>query len=220
MTLDDLISVWQSQDTSPFHGVNETLLRLALREDEARLQKGRRQQQWIVYCLSAFFTVFSAVFIAIMSGMLFFNDDDVITGWDLVIPVVGAVAALLMGVALYLTRRAQARREQRFGDSLRDQLGRQIAQLDDAATGSTRTMGLALLSIFVFATAMRLASLRMNLEPNEPFDLFDDWPTFVRRILIFAIIWAGGHWAVRRAVEQDTLPRKNRLEALLKELDG
>jgi hypothetical protein len=139
---------------------------------------------------------------------------------DLAVPVVAAVAALFMGAALYMTRRAQALREQRFGDSLRDQLARRIAQLDDAATRTLRTMSAALISIFVFATAMRLASLRMTLEPDEPFELVDDWPRLVRRILIFTAFWLIGRWAVRRAIQREILPRQRRLEALLKELDA
>ena len=220
MNVDDLMDVWRSQDAAPLHGVNETLLRLALRQDEAKLQVERRRENWILYLLSALLTVFSAGFFVLIFGMLFFNDDDVITGWDLAVPVVAAVAALFMGAALYMTRRAQALREQRFGDSLRDQLGRRIAQLDDAATRTLRTMSVALISIFVFATAMRLASLRMNLEPDEPFELVDDWPRLVRRILIFAAFWLIGRWAVRRVIQREILPRQRRLEALLKELDG
>ena len=44
MNLDDLMEVWRSQDASPLHGVNETLLRLALRQDEAKLRAQRRTE--------------------------------------------------------------------------------------------------------------------------------------------------------------------------------
>ena len=56
----------------------------------------------------------------------------------------------------------------------------------------------------------------MNL---EPFELFDDWPRFVGRIHLRHLLGIG-RWAVRRAVQREMLPRKRRLEALLKELDG
>jgi hypothetical protein len=42
-------------------------------------------------------------------------------------------------LALLLNHRAQSRREQSFGESLRDQLNRSIGQLDDAATRARRT---------------------------------------------------------------------------------
>ena len=96
MNVDDLMAVWQSQDASPLHGVNETLLRVALRQDEARLRTLRRRERWIIYFLSAVLTAVMSIFFV----MMVFHDDDVTTGWDFAVPVVGAIAALLMGVAL------------------------------------------------------------------------------------------------------------------------
>ena len=66
MNLDDLMEVWRSQDAAPLHGVNETLLRLALRQDEAKLQKQRRMERWIIYVMSAGFVAGMAVFLVIM----------------------------------------------------------------------------------------------------------------------------------------------------------
>ena len=53
MNLEDLMEVWRSQDAAPVHGVNETLLRLALRQDEAKLQAQRRRERWIACLTSA-----------------------------------------------------------------------------------------------------------------------------------------------------------------------
>ena len=149
--------------------------------------------------------------------IMIYNDDDVITGWDFVIPIVGAAAALLMGVALYMSRRAQALREQRFGESLRDQLGRHIAQLDYQATRAVRLGSVLVSAVFVGATAILLAGMRVNSEPNEP---FDDWEAIVGGIFVCAVSSVIGVWEARRSVKRDVLPRKRRLEALLKELDA
>ncbi len=217
MNLDDLMEVWRSQDTAPLHGVNETLLRLALRQDEAKLQAQRRLESRIIYVMSAGAIAGMAIFFVMIFGMLFYNDDDVIIGWDLAIPIVGAAAALVMSVHLSVTRRAQAQREQRFGESLRDQLGRRIAQLDDQATRVARLPSVLLIAMFVCVTAILLAGMRVNLEPNEP---FDRWGPFVRMILFFAITLVAIVWAGRRSMQRDVLPRKRRLEALLKDLDA
>ena len=64
MNLDDLMAVWRSQDAAPLHGVNKTLLRLALRQDEAKLQKWRRIERWIIYVFSAGFVAGMALFLA------------------------------------------------------------------------------------------------------------------------------------------------------------
>ena len=66
MSLDDLMEVWRSQDAAPLHGVNETLLRLALRQDEAKLQAQRRVERWMIYVLSAVFVAGMAIFFVIM----------------------------------------------------------------------------------------------------------------------------------------------------------
>jgi MFS family permease len=217
MNLDDLMAVWRSQDAAPLHGINETLLRLALRQDEARLRARRRREDWFIYLVSAFLVAFLAWLILLIFGMFFYNDDDVIAGWDFVIPIVGAVAALLMGVALYMTRRAQARREQRFGDSLRDQLGRRIAQLDDAVTAGGRRVTMFLIAMCVGGVAILLAGIRVNMEPSEP---FDGWLRILRIIVIFALAIVFSGWVHRRETARSLLPRKRRLEALLKELDA
>ena len=210
--LDELMAVWGSQDAAPLHGVNDTLLRLALRQDEAKLQAQRRRDAWITYIASAMLVTAMAFFFLIM-----IYPNDVLTGWDLAIPIVGAAAALVIGVALSVSRRAQALREQRFGDSLRDQLGRRIAQLDYEATNGSRLATVILIAVFVGVTAILLASMRVNSEPNEP---FDDWPVIVGLILVSAITSVGGIWAQRQSVKRALLPRKHRLEAVLKELDA
>ena len=213
MNLDDLMEVWRSQDASPLHGANDTLLRLALRQEEAKLRAQRRTGEWITYLTSAGLLAVMAVFFV----MTIYNADDVRTGWDFVIPIVGAVPAVLMGVALYMSRQAQMLREQRFGESLRDQLGRQIAQLDYRATSDV-WLGRAIVAAGVVGTiAITLAGSRVNMEPNER---FDDGGRIVRMLFVGAIFSVLAVRAARRRAKEDVLPRKQRLEALLKELDG
>ena len=118
MNLDDLMEVWRSQDAAPLHGINETLLRLALRQDAAKLRVKRRREKWIMYLSSAFVMAAMALFLGVM---IYPYDDDVLTGWDYAIPIIGAAAALLSAGAIYVRHRMQTVREQSFGESLRDQ---------------------------------------------------------------------------------------------------
>ena len=166
----------------------------------------------MTYLTSAGVVAIMAVFFV----MTIVKADDVRTGWDFVIPIAGAVPAVLMGVALYMSRRAQMLREQRFGESLRDQLGRQIAQLDYQATRDV-WLGRAIVAAgFVGAIAIGLAGSRVNMEPNEPFD-----GGRVGRMIVLGVIFSVlAVRAARRRAKEDVLPRKRRLEALLKELDG
>jgi hypothetical protein len=214
MNLDDLMEVWRSQDASPLHDVNETLLRLALRQDEAKLQRSRRWWRWFTYGITALVVAGMARRLSIMIS----RDDDVLSGWDYAIPVVGAAAALLWVRVMYVRQRAQTVREQRFGDSLRDQINRQLAQLDHVATMSrlASLLGIVLLPI-VWAFTIILASWRMN---NRSFS--DPWLSLpVVFMICWSILMVGGTlWWTRRVVQRTTLPRKRRLETLLKQLDG
>lgn len=210
--VDELIAIWRSQDVAPLHGVNDTLLQQALRQDQARLRRQQRRQAAILYFASAFVVGAMAFFFLVMVYRF-----DVMTGWDLVIPIVGAVAAVLIAVALFAGRREQARRERRFGESLRDQLGRRIAQIDYEITRGSRLASVLLVAIFVTVTTMLLATMRVNSDPNEP---FQDWPLFVGLILVSAFSSVSGILVQRRQVERDLSPRKHRLETLLKELDA
>jgi Flp pilus assembly protein TadB len=146
---------------------------------------------------------------------IYARERNVITGWDLAVAVVGAVAALLAGSAMYVSRKRQARREQRFGESLRDQLDRRIAQLDDQATRARLTNELVLVTMGgICPTAILFLGFRVNGK-----SISDDG--YILVTLIIACVWmvASGVWELRRQA-REVLPRKHRLEAVLKELDA
>ena len=213
MNLDDLMAVWRSQDSAPLHGVDKTLLHLALRQDEAKLQRERRRERWIIYAASAGMVAAMAVFL----GMMFLaRERKLMTGWDFVVGIGGAAAALLSVRAMYVNHRAQSRREQSFGESLRDQLRRSIAQLDHEVTNARRTSVLVIVLMGGIAPA---AILLLGWRVNDK-SISDDGYMLVTMIILCVWTVASGVWQLRRSVQKDILPRKRRLEALLKELDA
>jgi hypothetical protein len=214
MTLDDVMEIWRSQDASPLHGVNEKVVRLALQQDEARLQRARRGWRWFTYVVSALVVQKMARDLFIMIN----RDQRAFSGWDYAIPVVGAAAAMLWVRLMYARQRAQALREQAFGDSLRDQINRQLTQLESGARMSRLAglIGIVLLPI-VWSFTTILASWRIN---DRSFS--DPWLSLP---VVFMICWSilmvgGALWWMRRVVQRKTLPRKRRLEELLREVDG
>ena len=94
MNLEELVEVWRTQDAAPLHRVDKTLLHLALRQEQAKLQKERRMERWIVYVFSAGLVAAMAVFIGMM---IVTPDRNMMTGWDFAIGIGGAAAALLAG---------------------------------------------------------------------------------------------------------------------------
>lgn len=167
----------------------------------------------MLYLFSAGCVVGMGIFLGMM---ILTRDRNKMTGWDLVVPLIGAVAALISVRAMYLNHRAQTQRERRFGDSLRDQLKRSIAQVDDQMTNARRTTLLVLVLMGgICPTAILLLSWRVNQKP-----ISDDGYMLVTTILLCVWSVGSGVWEIRRQVKHDILPRKHRLEALLKELDG
>jgi len=217
MNLDELMSVWRSQDATPLHGLNETQLWLGLRQDEGKRQKWRRIERWIIFVMSAVVVAGMALFLANMTLLMIYRDDmNGLTGWDLALPVVGAVAAMISGRAIYVGHRAQALREQSFGESLRDQLNRSIAQLDYQATTLHRT----LLLVLVLLTGICPIALLLALSRLNEKSFSDDGYMIVWLSLMSVFGVATGVWSIRQQTRDVVLPHKRRLEALLKELDG
>jgi hypothetical protein len=211
MNLDDLMAVWRSQDAAPLHDVDKTLLHLALRQEQAKLQKERRVERWTTYVASAGLVAAMAVFLGMM---VLTRDRKVMTGWDFAIGIGGAAAALLAAGAMYVGHRAQARREQRFGESLRDQLNRRIAQFDDRATMARATLVSVLLG-GGGGIAILLLGYRVNDKPFSD----DGYMLFSTIVMCVLFPVAAGVWSIRRQA-RDVLPHKQRLQALLKELDA
>lgn len=208
MNLDELMAVWKSQDAAPLHGMNKPLLQQTLRQDEVRLQQARRKERRLHYAMSAFVIGLLALLFTLM---IHARQRYVMTGWDYVMGIGGAAAALLAGVTMYLSHRAQARREESFGESLRDQIHRRIAQLDDVVTSARRrSMNLVLMGVIC-----PLAILHLGMRVNHKTLSDVRWVPIALLILCLA----AGVKALRRSVPQ-AISRKRRLEALLKELDG
>lgn len=213
MNLNDLMEVWRSQEAAPLHGVNETLLRLALRQDEAKLRAKRRREMWFVSISMAVLVGLMALVLAIMVQP---NDDDVKTVWDYLVGVAGLAAAIVVAGMTYAGYRAQTRRDQGFGESLRDQLNRQIA-LIDPFTGFSWDRKNVVVTMLGFGVAAALSFLAARIN-DKPYD--EAWHE-VRGAILYSLIGFGiVGWWLRRWVRRDLAPRKRRLEALLKELDG
>jgi hypothetical protein len=212
VSLDELMKAWQSQDTAPLYGVDETLLQQALRQEEGKVERQRRVEGWVLYGVTPL----------LIAGMVFLfmimvYDDDPRTSWDFALPIVGVASWLLWAWFLYRGRTAQALRERRFGASLRDQVARHLAQLDYQATRAVRLANVLRDGVppLVCGTMIILAGWRIN---NEPFST--QWPWIVGGI-VFSVVWSVlTVWLQRRRAKRELLPRKQRLEALLNELDA
>lgn len=112
----------------------------------------------------------------------------------------------------------QALREQRFGESLRDQINRQLAQLDYLATRGrlASLLGYSLPAI-VCAMAIILAGWRIN---DRAFSDAALWVPIVFMIFWSAICVAASSWWQRRSWQRHILPHKRELKASLRDLEA
>lgn len=220
MNMNDLMEVWRSQDAAPLHGVNETLLRLALRNDEAKLQAQRRCEQRVAYGMTAFFIAAIAVVVGLM---IHGREEGTLTFWDLGIPALGAAAALLWPAFLRRSHRAQARREQDFGESLREQLERHLTRLDYQARRFANPMHhlFTNLPAILWSVAFFFAMVRLNQKPGG--EVWTDpriWAVFGGSLVLTFVVVVVGILRQRRWIEEELTPHQRRLETLLREIDA
>jgi hypothetical protein len=219
MNLDELMAVWKTQDAAPLHDMNKTLLHQALRQEQAELEKQSRGITRVGYVGSAVLFIAAGLFLAIMIDP---NQPPTFSArlivWDYVVGVVGVASAIVVGGALFASRRSQRAREQRFGDSLRDHLRRRIAQIDDEATVERRLGWIVLAAGLICAVAINIAMKRIAHVP-VPYSEMMDWPSPFAIVLILGFLYLMlFRWMPRW--RQHNLQRKRQLEALLKDLDG
>ena len=218
MNLDDLTKVWRSQDLSPLYGVDENLLHQVLQQEQAKLEKRLRRMRWLTYVVNAFLFLIAVLFLAIMIDP---NQPPMFSArlsvWDYVVGVVGVTAAIVLAGALFAIRRSRLAREQGFGDSLRDQLRRRIAQLDAEATGERRLALTIVVTALICATAISIVSARIQHVPVPWSEIVRPSPFKIVLILGFLYLLFF-RWMPRE--RQGNLSRKRQLEALLKDLDG
>jgi hypothetical protein len=209
MNLDDLLGAWRTQDDAPLYSVDTDRLHQVLRQEVAGLRRKLFYETLVTYGTSVLMFGFMAFMVLIMA-----YDDDPRTWWDFVIGILGAAVFVFWGVHVYVSRRTLALHQRHLGASLRDEIERQIALLDYQIGQTWRPGGvlLAMLPVLVGAIAIILAAWRVN---NEPFDWWLHGASIL--FVVFSVII--GAWSERRKAERATLPRKRRLEALLRQLD-
>jgi hypothetical protein len=217
MNLEDVIEGWRSQDASTFYGVvDKNQLHELLRQERAEFEKSQRWEKKAGYIGGGALLIGSGLSLAIMA----FNSNirDVLIVWDYFVVVAGVAAAVTAAWTLVARRRSQQAREQRFGDSLRDHLRRNLAQLDDGATIERRQGLIALGAGLICMVAIPVAFDRIRQVPVPYSEM--NWPSPFWTVLILGLLCLELFWWAPRRERRKNLPRKRQLEAMLMELDG
>jgi hypothetical protein len=207
MNFDQMLETWRAQDEAPLHGVNRDLLQLVLGHEHSDLRRNLRWEQWSVYGSSVGLGALFAFFVAVV----FYGDETI---WDYVATGVATGAVLLWAGAFWVSRKRQALRERSFGNSLQEEIRRNLSLLDYQLSrhGRWAAQLLIISPILVAAVVILWFGARIN---ENPFGWLDVG-TAVALIVptAFSVVFAS------RKAEQRLLPRRRRLSELLELLNA
>ena len=201
MNIDELTATWRTQDKTSLSSLNLELLQQVIQTD---LRRKQRREQWEIYGTSAFLLGILLFFFAAI-----YFDNDPRTVWDYVAAIVATGAVLAWAGAFWMKRRLQKQREHDFGNSLQDEVKRNLSLVDDqlSRTGQWHAVSLAAAPLALAGSLVYWLTVQIN---NEPFGWFD------AGIVVFVIVAAAqGAMQSSRKVTKDLLPYKRRLTELL-----
>lgn len=207
MDFDQMIEAWKSQDDKPLYGVNRDLLLLALRHEQADIRRALRWEHWTNYIAGTFMT-------GLAGGLLWWFLAHRGSGFHMVAAVVSILAFALWVGALWLSRRRQALRERGFGNTLQEEVRRNLSLVDYqlSQVGRWSTAMLWSAPILIGSTITFWLILKIN-------NIADPWLE-VGFIAFLVVSVALTTYESSRQAKQQILPRRQRLTDLLKMLDG
>lgn len=208
MDFDQMMDAWKAQDDKPLYGVNGDLLRLVLRHEQADIRRSLRRDQWTTYVVGTAMAAVAGISLWAFLYLRGLSPQAVLA----MSAALGAVA-LWMG-ALWLSRRRQAVRERDFGNTLQEEVRRNLSLIDYQLSQVGRWSNLMLWSAPIVASASLIFWLIMEI--NRIDDLWLTAGTVV--FLVVSTAWST--YDSSRRTRQDLLPRRQRLTELLEMLNS
>lgn len=206
MTFEQMVDTWHSQEEAPLYGINRDLLQLVLRHEEADLRRSLRREHWTIYAASVPLFAFAALCV----WAFIYYDGPL---WGLA-TAAGATALLMAGAgALSLSRRHQALRERSFGNSLRDEIGRNLSLVDYELSRKGRTERTLAAGAPIILAAVLLNWLAAGINDNT------EWWFVATITFVMVVAWVSKARRQSRTANAELLPRRQRLNELLELLD-
>jgi hypothetical protein len=208
MDFDQMMESWRTQDDKPLYGVNGDLLRLVLQNEQAKIRRTMRVGKWITYIVGPGMALFAAfwLWVAILKHA---------PAIQIIAAAVGAATLAFWVVAFWMSRRRQARRERSFGNSLQEEVRRNLSLVEYQI--SNGRWGAALLwtaPVMIGSTLIYWLSFQINTGSG-----FSWWTHFW---IIFSMVWSMAFtaYAADREVKRKLEPRRERLSDLLETLNA
>lgn len=203
MNFDQMMDAWKAQDEAPLYGVNGDLLQLVLQHEQSELRRQLRREQWVTYGVGAGMAALGGAFL--WAFVTFGGPVPYAVG-----AAAGMAAFVLWMAALWVSLRRQRRRERQFGNSLREEIARNLSLVDYQLSRYGRWGSAILWSapVLVGAGLIYWLSVEINLDEGE-----SRWDqAWMMLILLWAVVFPTQ--ASSRAVRQKLEPRRQRLSEL------
>jgi hypothetical protein len=205
MDFDQMIATWKSQDTRPLYGVNRDLLQLTLQHEQAEIRRSLRREYWTNY-------IVGTAMAGVAGAVLWWFLDHRGSGFHMVAAAVGLSAFALWVVALQLSRRRQALRERGFGNTLQEEVRRNLSLVDYQLSQVGRWSTAMLWSAPVLVGSTLTFWLIVEINDNTGF-----W--FEAGFIAFMVVSiAYTTYESSRKTREQLLPRRQRLLELLEML--
>ncbi|HEY1124320.1 MAG TPA: hypothetical protein VGE65_01705 [Sphingobium sp.] len=208
MDFDQMLESWRTQDDKPLYGVNGDLLRLVLQNEQAKIRRTMRMGQWITYMVGPGMALFAAfwLWVAILRH---------VPALQIAAAAVSTGTFVLWVGAFWTSRRRQAKRERVFGNSLKDEIGRNLS-LVEYQIRNGRPIAVLYWTAPVMIGATLVYWLVFQINTSSGFSWWNH--VFVGFAIIWSMLWTA--YAGDRAVKQTLEPRRERLRELLETLDA
>ena len=206
MDFDQMLDAWKAQEDKPLYGVNQDLLRLVVLDEQAKIQRTMRGGQWVAYIVGPGMALFTGfwLWVAIV------RDEPVLN--TLAAGVATAAFVLWVG-AFWLSRRRQAQRERGFGNTLQEEIRRNLSLVEYQLSIGGRWSAAMLWSAPALVGGGLLYWLMAEINDNTGF-WFD---MSIMGFLVWTLVFTT--YANSRAMKKKLEPRRQRLRDLLETLN-
>lgn len=202
MDFDEMLKSWKEQEDKPLYDVNHDLLQLVLRNEQADTRRAQRWDQWTS-------TIVGTAMTALAGAVLWWSLDHGDAGSYAMLAGVGIGAFMLWIGALWLSSKRQAERERGFGNTLEEEIRRNLSLIDYRLSQVGRWSNVMLWSAPIVAGSILIFWLILKINDATGF-----W--FNVGFVIFMIgSVAYTTWESSRAAREELLPRHQRLSRLL-----
>jgi uncharacterized membrane protein YfcA len=207
MNFDQMMETWRAQDEAPLYGVNRDLLQMVLQHEQANIRRTLRRDQWIAYIGGAGMAAFAGfwLWVAIVRGERLLKTAAAVVCTGAFVVWVGA---------FWLSRRRQARRERSFGNTLQEEVRRNLSLVEYQLSTGGRWGSALLWSAPPVIGAVLIYWLMAEINDNT-----NSWYDAAMMVLVLGwTVWST--YAGSRAAERKLEPRRQRLSELLQTLNA